>query len=364
MTLFYAAICWISCSHTIPQTNSGKLSHFRAECLFCLIQAVDVDFDDPFSEDDDFEFECLRKSDGEASGISSEIPFQIDLPREFVDEHATELQSGLSTVCVRGGTIDDATVPGQVIIPEGADLELFPGAKETDEDEDEGLGFGNRTVLVVRVLGTGESPVETLEELQGAVFGLGRQPLSNSMRAQFGRCSFSKIEFIPASGFEQFDNGVLNIPLGYRLQGRGALGVMVDATDAVKAILGVEFLRGSFDHIIFCMARGTTYGGRSDWTAFATLNGWRSVFNSGRCDSLSYLMHEIGHNLGLVHSDDDAFIGDTYGDTTGMVSLHFVWCLNVRGIMCLNHSCSFVCVLVWFCLHRWDSGECNCWFGT
>ena len=309
-----------SCSHTLPQTSRGKLAHFREECLFCLIQAVPIDVDDPsLSDDDGFLFECLLKSDGEASGISSEIPFQIDLPREFVDEHATELQSGLSTVCVRGGTID-STVPGQVVIPEGADLELFPGAKETDEDEDEGLGFGNRTVLVVRVLGTGESPVETLEELQGAVFGLGRQPLSNSMRAQFGRCSFSKIEFIPASGFEQFDNGVLNIPLGYRLQGRGALGVMVDATDAVKAILGVEFLRGSFDHIIFCMARGTTYGGRSDWTAFATLNGWRSVFNSGQCDSLSYLMHEIGHNLGLVHSADD-FIGNSYGDTTGMVSL-------------------------------------------
>ena len=95
---------------------------------------------------------------------------------------------------------------------------------------------------------------------------------------------------------------------------------MVDTTDAVKAILGVEFLRGSFDHVIFCITRGTNHGGRSDWTAFATLNGWKSVFNSGRYDSLSYLMHEIRHNLGLVHSDDDAFIGNTYGDTRGMVS--------------------------------------------
>ena len=312
--------CLRSCSHTLPQTNRGKLAHFREECLFCLIQAVDVDFDDPLlSDDDGFQFECLLRSDGEASGISSEIPYQIDLPQEFVNGHMAELEGGLSTVCVRGGTINfpNDTVPGQVIIPEGADLELIPGGQDTDEEE--GFGIGNRTVLVVRVLGTGESPVETLEEMQGAVFGLGNQPLANSMKAQFGRCSFSKIDFIPASGFDQFDDGVLNIQLDYRLQGRAALGVMVDATDAVKRILGVEVLRGSFDHVIFCIARGTTYGGRSEWTAFATLNGWRSVFNSGRCDSLSYLMHEIGHNLGLVHSADD-FVGNSYGDTTGMVS--------------------------------------------
>ena len=237
-----------------------------------------------------------------------------------------ELQSRLSTVCVRGGTIDfaNATVPGQVVIPEGADLELIAGGQETDEDEV--LGLGNRTVPVVRVQGTAESPDETVQRMQGAIFGFGRQPLANSMKDQFGRCSFSKIDFTPASGFDQFVNGVLNIQLDYRLEGRGALGVMVDATDAVKAILGVEFLRGSFDHIIFCIARGTTYAGRLEWTAFATVNGWRSVFNSGRCDSLSYLMHEIGHNLGLVHSADD-FIGNSYGDTTGMVSLQYVWSL-------------------------------------
>ena len=186
-------------------------------------------------------------------------------------------------------------------------------------DEEEGLGFGNRTVLVVRVSGTAEAPAETVERMQGAVFGLGGQPLANSMRAQYGRCSFTKVDFIPASGFDQFDNGVLNVQLDYSLKGREALGVLFDATDAVKEILGVESLRESFDHVIFCIARGTTYVRRSDWTAFGILNGWRTVLNSGRCDGLSYLMHEIGHNLGLVHSADDV-IGIDLGDTTGMVS--------------------------------------------
>ena len=55
--------------------------------------------------------------------------------------------------CIRGirdGTIGfpNATVPGQVVIPEGADLGLIAGRQKTDKDE--GLGLGNRTVLVVR----------------------------------------------------------------------------------------------------------------------------------------------------------------------------------------------------------------------
>ena len=291
-------------------------------CLFCQIQAVPVDFETPGASGG-FQFECLPKLNGEDGDTFSEVPFQINLPQEFIEEHITDLQSGLSTLCVPGGRairFENSTLANQVVIPEGADIELIRGGQAPPGGGD-GRGFGNRTVLVVRVSGTSESPVETLEEMQGAVFGLGRQPLANSMTAQYGRCSFSKVNFVAASGFDQFENGALNIQLNYRLQGRGALGVMVDAIEVATEVLGVDSLGSSFEHVMFCIARGTFYtDGGFEWKAFALLNGWRSVFNSGQCDSLSYLMHEIGHNLGLVHSADD-FIGNSYGDTTGMVSL-------------------------------------------
>ena len=148
----------------------------------------------------------------------------------------------------------------------------------------------------------------------------------NSMRAQFRRCSFNKTDFVPASGFAEFDDGVVSIQMGYRLRGRDAFQVLNDATESVAELLGIGSLRRTFDHVIFCFAWGTTYGRKgTEWLAFGLVNGYTSTFNSGRCASLTYLMHEIGHNLGLLHSADD-FIGDPYGDTTGVVSFIVFYC--------------------------------------
>ena len=286
------------------------------ECLICQIEAT------PLDNPDDIQFDCFARDNGE-TGISTEIPYQVHLPGDFVEQHLTQLLSGRSAVCIPGGRairIPNSTLPDQVVIPIGANISFHsPGVEDPGEGLP-GLGLGNRTVVVVRVHGTVESPIETVERMEGAVFGLGGQPATNSLRAQFRRCSFSKIDFAPASGYAAFDNGVVNVQLNYRLRGMDVFTVMRDATRSLAELLGVDSLRRNFDHVVFCFGRGTINGrDGAGWFAFAPVNGWRSVFNSGRCDRLSYLMHEIGHNLGLVHSAADIF-GNDYGDTTGTVS--------------------------------------------
>ena len=307
-----------SYSPCLKSGSAGKLASWidNTDCLNCQIQAVPVDYDGPQSVDDLIDFHCLTNANGEV-GILADIPYQIDLPEDFVEEHMMELQSGLSTVCIPGGRairFPNSAIPDQVVIPEGADLRLFLGVEEPSERS------GNRTVLVVRVSGTTESPEESEERMKGAVFGVGSQQLANSMRAQFRRCSFSKIDFIPASGFDQFHDGVVSVLMDYSLQNRDTFQVLNGAMRSVSELLQIDSLRRSFDHVIFCIARGTVYGRRgTEWLAFADVAGWLSVFNSERCASLTALMHEIGHNLGLMHSAADIFDGG-YGDTSGVVS--------------------------------------------
>lgn len=266
------------------------------------------------------QFECLTDSTSEV-GILAEIPYQMELPQDFVEEHMASLLTGRSTICIPGGRairLPNSTMADQVIVPQGAEIQMvFRGELPMESIEPV---TGNRSVLVVRVSGTSESPGESVERLAGAVFGLGNEPLRNSMRAQFGRCSFSKLDFTPASGFPELYNGVVDIQLDYSVRGRNTFRVLNDAATSVAVALGVNSLASTFDHVMFCIARGTiNVQEEEDWLAFADLRGWRSTFNSDRCDSLSFLMHEIGHNLDLVHSSHDIFEGD-YGDTTGMVS--------------------------------------------
>ena len=307
----------------------------KEECLYCQVQAISVEFDDELVPDD-LHFDCLTFDNGEV-GTLQDNAYQIELPTDFVTRHIEELQTGLSTICVPGGKairLASTTSQDHVIVPEGAEIRMLSSELLTPDGPS--LGLGSRSVLVATVSGTSQSTQETPESMAGAVFGLGSQALGNSMRAQFQRCSHSRIDFTPASGFPELSNGVVDIQLDYSLEGQDIFQVLKDADASVATALGVNTLGRTFDHVIFCIARGTTYGPRQNagWSAFAYVRGWRSVFNSNRCDKLSTLMHEIGHNFGLVHA---ASFDDPYGDTTGTVSFGLAQVSFSSG-PCLNEK--------------------------
>ena len=53
-----------------------------------------------------------------------------------------------------------------------------------------------------------------------------------------------------------------------------------------------------------------------NWSAYAIVNGYVSVYNDNWCMSTSSQMHEIGHNIGLRHSNEN---GSVYEDKSGIM---------------------------------------------
>ena len=79
-------------------------------------------------------------------------------------------------------------------------------------------------------------------------------------------------------------------------------------------------LKDQVDFVLLCMPPGTLIGMSSTWKAFAYTNSYLSIYNDLNCIYPSVLLHEVGHNLGLSHSNsEDA----NYGDHTGMMGLSY-----------------------------------------
>ena len=69
-----------------------------------------------------------------------------------------------------------------------------------------------------------------------------------------------------------------------------------------------------FDHVMYCLPRGS--GLRSIASAYT--HNHRSFYDNTWCASLSAIMHELGHNMGLNHSGrGDTGSQSRYGDTSG-----------------------------------------------
>lgn len=251
-------------------------------CLICQVAVIDIEFEN----DKSFErFRCLTKESQE-SDKQSEMSYDLDLPSDFVRINKDRLNSGVSNLCIRGGSAvrTEFGSPDYVVIPTGAELSFVGGGVRHQRRLEQ---TGTRSVLVVRV----NTPYETLTNsavtLANGTFGIGGQPFS--LASQYSSCSFGKLKFVAASGYSAIKNGVVDINLGGSVAGIDSRDLENDMIEKVKAALGVNEVKPIFDHFLFCLPPGSLQNGASTWIAYAYTRGQFTFFNDGQCNHAIYM---------------------------------------------------------------------------
>jgi hypothetical protein len=158
--------------------------------------------------------------------------------------------------------------------------------------------MGKKTMRVVRVTSAdGVGPKPSLSQIEAVIFNN-----AVSVASQFRDCSLGQFTLQNAGGIEV----TLPLPLGNYPSGAELLTA---AQEAARTKMGVSSVGDLADHVLFCQPTPA-----QSWIGNAATNYWYVNIDSQWCTSLSVILHETGHNLGLMHS---GLNGDEYGDKSG-----------------------------------------------
>jgi len=194
---------------------------------------------------------------------------------------------------------------------------------------------GPLNTLVMRVIDKDDRAPPNAKQMEDDVF-----LDSMSLKTQYERCSHNNIEIVQAQneGFSARHDGVdyqgiIDVQVGYKSSDADKYGLWGDALNIAKRDYnGGKDMSDSFDLVMVCYPPGVSSG----WIAYAYINDYISVYNNDWCKYVSGQMHEIGHNLGLLHSGKD---GSQYADQSGMMGYSYS---NDDGPnMCFNAAKSY-----------------------
>ena len=179
--------------------------------------------------------------------------------------------------------------------------------------------FGTKHILVVRVSSSsswnGDSPLESLDEIEAAVYGTGPNPLqvpaNSSLVAQFRAVSHGRLIYEPLVVPNLTRPGLLDMVIAEHMSNVTRFDTIVRPAmmEEVTRILGASIF-STAHRILFCLPSGSldpTVAGIGE------VGGMFTFYHLGYCRKLDALMHELGHNLNFHHSGIGAL---EYGDMT------------------------------------------------
>ena len=265
----------------------------RSSCLACHVVRPEVLRDDEAATatmGESTTLRCLTSQLSPASSSSSSSRFRSSLaleglPKDLLAANQEAMEEGEWHICIQDYTIQDNTV----FVLENSEILDHSGERRLQNQNGR---TGTRRLLAVRVTSavSGEEPEETVESIEGAIFGTGSNPEGialpeGSVVQQLAAISHGQLIFQPAQG-PDINNGVLEISIDESF---------VDSTDVESEILplliaATEQALGSSDiadKIVYCLPTGAGFQGSTAWTAFTYLWEQYSYFQKSRCTRLS-----------------------------------------------------------------------------
>lgn len=302
--------------------NTSSLRGARpVPSILCRVLLVDAMYaiDDEYQDaDKDQEFKCILVTDQDHTDSTM---YSLDLPSDFVNAHP-HLGTGETFVSITKGRPvwePGSMQPPSIAIPTNATITVVDPpdhARRRLETHRENRTHGNKTVLVLRITSLDGAVKLSKETLSERIFGIGANSPKRTVTSQYNNCSFGKLNLVPAQG-QGIVNGVAEISIPSNNFNVNPEYLEPLAVREAEALLGIDDLEASFDHILFVFPYGTLRQGyRPDWYAYAVIGGKRTFYNNDNAGFLTIVMHEIGHNFGLYHSSEK---GDYYGDTSGLM---------------------------------------------
>jgi len=272
------------------------------------------------------------------------------------EEEFLIIQSGQSQMRFREGIVDRIDNIMYVDLPSVTEVIVVHNTDDDDDDDDNDehhqreLEFpqvatiGKKKTLVVRVStffdGSDGEEIQSssaavsvsLDEIQKYVYNA---PFS--LKGKYEECSYGKLQINPYTGLstgnsvlhiqpKQINDGILNVQLSKEqtddlLLAKSVGNIHRYAREATELQVGT--LKNQFDLVLFCLPPSVKTG----FLASAVLNRYDSYYSQAWCIRPSFQIHEVGHNLGLKHSDENTnivgaddqtgYMGASYNSLTG-----------------------------------------------
>jgi Gametolysin peptidase M11 len=186
-----------------------------------------------------------------------------------------------------------------IAVGPGAQVSITPGGGD-ERRRRLASKTGTHSVLVVRVSTTNssENPERSAVQLSSDCFGIGATD-TVQMVSRFDDCSGGKLKLIPATNTSKIINGVVDVSITISATGVDSTTMENAARAAAEAKVGSL---SQWSLVMFTWTKHANWGGAA---AYAYVNGQVSCYRDSYIWKMGIQLHEIGHNLGLLHSGEN-----------------------------------------------------------